>query len=91
VRRRDLPPLPVWQDSIAFASVIPEQNRYRSYRLTLTQDLFGQWVVLRSWGRIGKAQRTRADVFARRDDAAQAAIQLSRRRLLHAYALLAAG
>jgi predicted DNA-binding WGR domain protein len=90
VRRRDLPPLPAWQDSIAFASIVPEQNRYRSYRLTLIQDLFGDWVVLRSWGRIGKAQRTRGDVFASRDEAVHAAAQLGRRRLVHGYDLPAA-
>lgn len=31
----------------------PAQRRY--YRLCLQQDIWGQWEVLRSWGRIGQS------------------------------------
>jgi len=31
----------------------PEKQRY--YKIVLAQDLFGEWVVTRVWGGIGKA------------------------------------
>lgn len=35
----------------------PAQNMARFYALDLECDLFGDWVVLRRWGRIGKPGR----------------------------------
>lgn len=32
---------------------VPAQRRY--YRLCLQQDIWGQWELLRSWGRIGQS------------------------------------
>ena len=88
--RRDVGPLPVWSQTIVFRLVVPDQNRYRRYCLQLTPDLFGAWVLLRHWGRIGKAGRTRLDTFASRSEAERAAEGMVRRRLLHGYRVTAA-
>lgn len=85
MRRLDVPPSPYWQQSIAFSLVVPEQNRYRVYRLTLTQDLFGNWALIRSWGRMGKTQRVQVSCFPRREDARKLADAIVRRRLRHGY------
>jgi predicted DNA-binding WGR domain protein len=90
MRRRDLPSLPEWSATIAFQLVDPSRNRYRAYSLWLTQDLFGDWVLLRAFGRIGKAPRVQHRTFPARSDAEALAQQLIRRRLLHGYTLLAA-
>jgi len=37
-----------WERVHAFA------NEYRYYELTLQQDIFGEWEVVRTWGRIGQ-------------------------------------
>ncbi len=34
--------------------VVPEQGMYRFYRLTLQQNLWGEWELHRSWGRVGR-------------------------------------
>ena len=82
--------VPAWQSTIAFECIEPEQNRYRSYRLELTQDLFGTWALVRSWGRIGRVPRTQVEYFVFRFDAREQAQRVIRRRLGHGYQITAA-
>ncbi|MBV9282737.1 MAG: WGR domain-containing protein [Chloroflexi bacterium] len=89
MRRRDLPHPPEWSATIAFQLVDPEKNRYRAYSLWLTQDLFGDWVLLRAFGRIGTAPRVLGRTFSARSDAEALAQRLIRRRLLHGYQVTA--
>lgn len=35
----------------------PARNMYRYYMLRYEQDLFGQWVLVRQWGRVGRSQQ----------------------------------
>lgn len=46
-------------DSILLEACNPELNIWRSYRITFGQDLFGNWVVELSYGRIGSRGRSR--------------------------------
>ena|SRR5947209_18120411 len=85
--RRDVGEVPPWRSRITFRQVVPEQNRYRSYTLALTRDLFGSWVVIRSWGRIGKPKRSVTHVFDEELEAEALAKQIARRRLLHGYSI----
>ena len=32
----------------------PEKNKWRFYHLDVQPDLFGQWCLVREWGRIGR-------------------------------------
>lgn len=39
--------------------MVPEENQYRFYRLILQQNLWGEWELVTSWGRMGqKPSRT---------------------------------
>ena len=40
-----------------------EQNMHRYYRLDVQPDLFGEWALVREWGRIGQAGRYRVDPY----------------------------
>lgn len=80
--------VPSWQSAIAFECIEPEHNRYRSYRLELTQDLFGTWDLVRSWGRIGRSPRTQVEYFVFRFDAREQAQRIIRRRLAHGYQII---
>jgi predicted DNA-binding WGR domain protein len=91
LRRCDLPSPPEWSTSVTFQLVDPGRNRYRAYSLWLTQDLFGDWVLLRAFGRIGTAPRVHHRTFPSRPDAEALAQQLIRRRLLHGYRVTAVG
>lgn len=77
--------VPAWQSVIEFTRIEPEHNHYRSYRLELTQDLFGTWALVRSWGRIGRSPRTQVEYFVFRFDAKERAQRIIRRRLAHGY------
>ena len=64
--------------------VQPAQRRY--YRLCLQQDLWGQWELLRSWGRIGQAPTRIVQEIVDSPEAAQtirAAVEKTRQR--HGY------
>ena len=37
--------------------IAPEQNQYRYYAMTVMPTLFGDWSLVREWGRIGRAGR----------------------------------
>ena len=41
----------------------PEKNKWRFYRLEVRVDLFGQWCLIREWGRIGRSGQIRTTPF----------------------------
>jgi len=41
----------------SWRSVKPEENRFRFYSLSLGQDLWGEEVLVKRWGRIGGRKR----------------------------------
>lgn len=39
------------------------QNVHRFYRMEIMPDLFGEWSLVREWGRIGQSGQIRVDWF----------------------------
>ncbi len=76
---------PEWDEWIRFERVVPEKNCYREYEISIAQDLFGEWAVIRSWGRIGGRQRQMMTSSPTRDDAIAIGKQITRRRLSRGY------
>jgi predicted DNA-binding WGR domain protein len=56
----------------------PARNMQRFYLLSLQRNLFGEWVLLREWGRIGHAGRTKEAYFADPGSAVDALQKLAR-------------
>ena len=52
----------------------PARRMHRYYRLSVERNLFGEWSLIREWGRIGKPSRRMIDLHATEQDA-QAAMQ----------------
>jgi len=50
----------------------PTRNMARFYTMALQPTLFGDWALLREWGRIGSAGRLVSDRFASEQEAALA-------------------
>lgn len=48
------------------------RNMARFYVMTLQPTLFGEWALLREWGRIGSAGRLVSGLFTCEQDAARA-------------------
>jgi predicted DNA-binding WGR domain protein len=55
---------------VTLRRIDPTRNMRRFYRLALQPDLFGDWGVVREWGRIGQAGRVRVDSYPSEIEAA---------------------
>jgi len=51
----------------------PQHNISRYYLIQIVPGLFGQWGVLREWGRIGQPGTVRQDWYVTESEAIQAA------------------
>jgi predicted DNA-binding WGR domain protein len=60
-------------------------NLHRFYVVQLTPTLFGEWTLMREWGRIGSPGTVRATSFERQADAERAEQHTIKRRLNHGY------
>jgi len=59
---------------------VPEKNLSRFYRIAVVPTLFGEWSLLREWGRIGSPGTVREAWFGSRDEAVEAALDLLMRK-----------
>lgn len=41
----------------------PPNNVHRFYRIEITPGLFGEWSLVREWGRIGQSGQVRVDWY----------------------------
>lgn len=54
----------------------PEANLKRFYRMEIVQGLFGDWGVMRNWGRIGRSGQLRTDWYETEAEAKDARFEL---------------
>lgn len=69
----------------------PAENRQRFYAVEVGQDLFGQWLLCRRWGRIGTGGRGVMESFAAQDKAEQAAQRVIGAKTRRGYATVGQG
>ena len=62
---------------ILLTKIDPEQNMARFYALDVQPTLFGEYVLLKEWGRIGSGGQQRRFYFASEDEATKRAIMNS--------------
>ena len=63
----------------------PTRNINRFYVVAVTPTLFGEWAVLREWGRRGSPGTVRLDSYRCCDEAQLAERCVIKRRLQHGY------
>src|SRR5215471_12670810 len=63
----------------------PTRNINRFYVVQVLPTLFGDWTVLREWGRRGSPGTMRLSSYQRRNEAETAAQHTIKRRLQHGY------
>lgn len=73
---------------IRLTKAIPERNMARFYLIQVVPGLFGQWGVLREWGRLGCTGTVRQDWHASEAEAHQAAQALLKAKQKRGYATL---
>ncbi|MEO1495271.1 MAG: WGR domain-containing protein [Pseudomonadota bacterium] len=54
----------------------PDANLHRFYRLEIVPGLFGDWGLVREWGRIGSGGRVRTEWFESEAEAKDARFEL---------------
>jgi predicted DNA-binding WGR domain protein len=72
--------------TVHLTKIVPELNQRRYYRLHVEQGLFGDWALVREYGRIGRAGQTRSDWFESKADAEQAETKLAAQKGRRGYA-----
>ncbi len=63
----------------------PDRNMARFYTMSVQPNLFGEWLLLREWGRIGSAGRLVAGGFASEREAALAMAEHLKAKLGNGY------
>ena len=63
----------------------PDAKQMRFYTIGITPTLFGDWALIREWGRIGQAGTVRETWFDDRDEAEQARGLLLRQKQKKGY------
>ena len=63
----------------------PESNLHRFYRMEIVQGLFGDWSLVREWGRIGRGGQIRVDWFDSEDEAKKARFTLHMKKAMRGY------
>lgn len=61
------------------------QNMARYYRMTLQPTLFGEWSVVREWGRIGRGGQVRATPYSSENSAVEAMTLIERQKYRRGY------
>lgn len=63
----------------------PAANMARFYTASIVPTLFGEWALVREWGRIGSPGTVRADWFEAEEDARRAGEALALRKSRRGY------
>jgi predicted DNA-binding WGR domain protein len=63
----------------------PTRNINRFYVVQVMPTLFGDWTVMREWGRRGSPGTVRLNSYERRNEAETAERHIIKRRLAHGY------
>ena len=82
-----MPPiqLDMFPTHLFLASVDPGRNRARFYALSIERNLFGEWSLVRQWGRIGRPGRLRSDLHPSPGAALNALSALARQKRRRGY------
>ena len=70
---------------LALRRIDPEQNLSRFYTLVIERDLFGQVVLVRSWGRIGARGREIVEPYLDELEAGSALGRIAARKRRRGY------
>ena len=77
--------LPLFPERAYLRKIVPEANQWRFYALTAIPTLFGEWAVMREWGRIGSPGTVRTDLHADEGEAITALAEIAHKKQRRGY------
>lgn len=63
----------------------PDANLHRFYRIEIARGLFGDWSLVREWGRVGSSGQVRIDWFETEAEAKAARFDLQMQKARRGY------
>ena len=72
-----------------FEKIDPARNQMRFYAITVAPNLFGQWAMIREWGRIGQVGTIRQTWFESESEALSAGARAARKKGRRGYRAVA--
>ena len=79
--------LELFPTDVYLRRIDPKRNMFRFYSLTVQPTLFGDWALVRKWGRIGSLGSMRIELHGSVREAINEAIQINRSKLRRGYQL----
>lgn len=77
--------LSLFPDHVRLTQIVPDDNKRRFYLMQALPNLFGEWFLLREWGRMGSPGRVRMDWHADEGAAVNALTNLARQKQRRGY------
>ncbi|MEM8579604.1 MAG: WGR domain-containing protein [Pseudomonadota bacterium] len=77
--------LELFPTDVHMRCIDPANNKRRFYALSVQQTLFGEWALVREWGRIGVSGRLRSDLYPAAGLAIDALLDLARQKVRRGY------
>jgi predicted DNA-binding WGR domain protein len=77
--------LDMFPDTLHLRCIDPANNKRRFYAMSIEPTLFGEWSLVREWGRIGRGGRVRRDVFRSAGEALDALAALAEKKVRRGY------
>lgn len=77
--------LPLFPDRAYLQKIVPELNQHRYYAMTAIPTLFGEWALMREWGRIGSGGTIRTDFYEDEGQAVTALADLAEKKRKRGY------
>jgi predicted DNA-binding WGR domain protein len=79
--------LELFPTAVRLTKVVPECNQWRFYLMQTTPTLFGEWSLVREWGRIGSPGHVRLETHDNMGGAIQALVETHRAKERRGYRL----
>lgn len=80
--------LDLFPTALHMRCIDPAGRKRRFYALSIQRTLFGEWLLVREWGRIGTGGRSRRDVYPCAGAAHDALATLARQKRRRGYETL---
>jgi predicted DNA-binding WGR domain protein len=61
--------LDMFPTSVHLRCIDPAKNKRRYYNMSIQPTLFGEWALIREWGRIGRGGQIKTEFFSTVDGA----------------------